>query len=74
MPPVPDRPYLVDLWLCGHHYRASMAALDAAGAMVEFLGDLENTFVREPAAAAALLAGRAGPGVRSTRTSCRPGS
>jgi len=27
----------VDLWLCGHHYRASLAALLAAGANVEDL-------------------------------------
>jgi hypothetical protein len=27
MPPVPGRPHPVDLWLCGHHYRASRAAL-----------------------------------------------
>jgi hypothetical protein len=25
----------VDLWLCGHHYRESLAALLAAGATVE---------------------------------------
>jgi len=53
MPPVPGRPHPVDLWLCGHHYRASVAALDAVGAMAEFLGDPENLFVRESAAAAA---------------------
>lgn len=32
MPPAPGRPHLVDLWLCGHHYRASRQALAAAGA------------------------------------------
>lgn len=32
MPPVPGRPYPVDLLLCGHHYRASELALLAAGA------------------------------------------
>lgn len=53
MPPVPGRPYPVDLWLCGHHYRASLAVLDAAGAMVEFVGDFENQFLREPAIATA---------------------
>jgi hypothetical protein len=53
MPPVPGRTRPVDLWLCGHHYRASVAALDAASAMVEFLGDPANGFAREPAAAAA---------------------
>ena len=34
-PPTKDRPHPVDLWLCGHHYRASMAALELAGATVE---------------------------------------
>lgn len=53
MPPVPGRPYPVDLWLCGHHHRSSLAALDSDGAMVEFLDGQENAFVREPAAAAA---------------------
>ena len=28
------RPHPVDLLLCGHHYRASLAALHAAGAAV----------------------------------------
>jgi hypothetical protein len=37
MPPTANRPNLVDLWLCGHHYRASAAALGAAGATVERL-------------------------------------
>ncbi len=32
MPPAAGRPYLVDLLLCGHHYRISRAALQAAGA------------------------------------------
>jgi len=52
MPPVPGRPRRVDLWLCGHHYRSSLAALNAAGADVEFVGDPESLFLREPAAAA----------------------
>jgi hypothetical protein len=34
MPPTPARPHPVDLLLCGHHYRASQAALRAAGATV----------------------------------------
>ena len=34
MPPTADRPHPVDLWLCGHHYRQSRAALEAAGATV----------------------------------------
>jgi hypothetical protein len=32
MPPVPGRPYPIDLLLCGHHFRVSRAALEAAGA------------------------------------------
>jgi hypothetical protein len=34
MPPAPDRPATVDLLLCGHHYRVSLAALLAADAAV----------------------------------------
>lgn len=34
MPPVATRRHPVDLLLCGHHYRASQAALRAAGATV----------------------------------------
>jgi len=34
MPPGPGRPHPVDLWLCGHHHRASRQALAAAGARV----------------------------------------
>lgn len=34
MPSVPQRPYPVDLLLCGHHYRACEMALLAAGATV----------------------------------------
>lgn len=37
MPPAPDRPHPVDLWLCGHHYRESVVALEIAGATVEDL-------------------------------------
>ena len=32
--PAPARPHSVDLLLCGHHYRASGAALAAAGAVI----------------------------------------
>jgi hypothetical protein len=53
MPPVPARPRPVDLWLCGHHYRSSLAALNAAGADVEFIGDPESQFLGEPVTAAA---------------------
>ena len=34
MPPTAARRHPVDLLLCGHHYRASQAALRAAGATV----------------------------------------
>ena len=34
IPPAPARPHSVDLLLCGHHYRASGAALAAAGAVI----------------------------------------
>ena len=34
MPPTATRRHPVDLLLCGHHYRASRAALRAAGATV----------------------------------------
>ncbi|HEY7261982.1 MAG TPA: hypothetical protein VH589_10915 [Trebonia sp.] len=37
MPPTAGRTHPVDLWLCGHHYRASVHALLAAGATVEDL-------------------------------------
>jgi hypothetical protein len=37
MPPTESRPHPVDLFLCGHHYRASLTALWAAGATVEDL-------------------------------------
>jgi hypothetical protein len=35
MPPTAGRRHSVDLWLCGHHYRASVAALAKARARVE---------------------------------------
>lgn len=34
LPPAPGHPLPADLRLCGHHYRASRAALRAAGATV----------------------------------------
>ena len=37
MPPTAGRMHSVDLWLCGHHYHASLAALLKAGARVEDL-------------------------------------
>jgi hypothetical protein len=39
MPSAPGRPRPVELWLCGHHYRASRAALLLANACVEGLND-----------------------------------
>jgi hypothetical protein len=39
MPPTPARPHETDMLLCGHHYRASRAALAAAGAVVRALPD-----------------------------------
>jgi hypothetical protein len=38
MPATATRPHPVELWLCGHHYRASQAALARAGAAVQTLG------------------------------------
>jgi hypothetical protein len=38
MPVTPARPRPVDLWLCGHHWRASGEALAAAGASAHQLG------------------------------------
>lgn len=37
LPSTPERSHPVDLWLCGHHYRASLVALQIAGALVEEL-------------------------------------
>ena len=34
IPPGSARPHSVDLLLCGHHYRTSVAALAAAGAVI----------------------------------------
>jgi hypothetical protein len=34
IPPAAGRPHSTDLLLCGHHYRASAAALNAIGAAV----------------------------------------
>jgi hypothetical protein len=49
MPPTPERPYSVDLLLCGHHYRISRQAVAVAQARVE------NLPGKGDAAAAALL-------------------
>ena len=37
MPPTAERPYPVDLWLCGHHYRICQDALASAGATIQHL-------------------------------------
>ena len=49
MPPAPGRSHAVDLLLCGHHYRVSQRALDAAGVTIYGLPG------KADAAAAALL-------------------
>lgn len=38
MPASASRPRPVELWLCGHHYCVSQAALARAGAAVETVG------------------------------------
>lgn len=38
MPATAACPHPVDLWLCGHHYRAARAALARAGAGVQTVG------------------------------------
>ena len=53
MPPTATRPHPVDLWLCGHHYRASVAALLAAGASVEHIAMSVDSPRAEPVAASA---------------------
>jgi hypothetical protein len=48
IPPAPARPHSVDLLLCGHHYRASGAALAAAaGAVIVNDRRSEGTIVTE---------------------------
>jgi hypothetical protein len=51
MPPTAGRTHPVDLWLCGHQYRASLAALLAAGASMEDLAMTTNRSQAEHAAA-----------------------
>jgi hypothetical protein len=53
MPPAAGRADPVDLWLCGHHFRASRGALCAAGAIVEDLtgpADQEQAYYATAAA------------------------
>jgi hypothetical protein len=52
MPPTATRRQYVDLWLCGHHYRASLRALLAAGATVEDLNVIVAPSQAEQAAPA----------------------
>lgn len=56
MPPTDERPYPVDLLLCAHHYRVSVAALLAAGAAVY---DVAGVVIPAP---------RSEPGTPGTRT------
>jgi hypothetical protein len=43
MPPTAERPHETELLLCGHHYRASRAALSAAHASVhELAGNFDD--------------------------------
>jgi hypothetical protein len=37
MPPTTDRPYRVELLLCGHHFRLSQWTLAAAGAVARVI-------------------------------------
>jgi hypothetical protein len=39
LPPSPSRPHSTELFLCGHHYRISRAALTAARAVISALPD-----------------------------------
>ena len=53
MPPTASRAHSVDLWLCGHHYHASVSALLAVRATVEDLtaapDSLQADHVKVPA-------------------------
>jgi hypothetical protein len=51
MPPAPERPYPMDLLLCGHHYRASEVELLAAGATVYDETGIVSPAGKEPALA-----------------------
>lgn len=46
VPPTSKRPRPVDLFLCGHHYRASWGALDSVDATVH---DVQGTLITSPA-------------------------
>jgi hypothetical protein len=45
MPSAPDRPYRVDLLLCGHHFRTSQWKLAAAGAVADVIPDTSGELV-----------------------------
>jgi hypothetical protein len=66
MPPAPGRPHETELLLCGHHYRASRAALAAAHARVEEL-------TASPADAAAWFHDDRGRSVRASVAAQAPG-
>jgi len=44
LPPTTARPLSADLWLCGHHYRKSHAALTEAGAKMFDVSGEEKMF------------------------------
>jgi hypothetical protein len=45
MPPARDRPYRIDLLLCGHHFRISQWKLAAAGAVADLIPDTSDELV-----------------------------
>jgi hypothetical protein len=48
MPPTATRSHPADLWLCGHHYRDSRAALNSAGTHVSPLaGAADSAFAAD---------------------------
>jgi hypothetical protein len=49
MPATENRPYRVDLLLCGHHFRLSQWTLAAAGAMVRVMPGLRSADESVPA-------------------------
>ena len=53
MPATRTRPHPVDLWRCGHHWRASREALGAAGATVHQVSVCDARTQADRAAAAA---------------------
>jgi hypothetical protein len=49
MPATENRPYRVDLLLCGHHFRLSQWTLAAAGAMARVMPGLRRADESVPA-------------------------